>query len=394
MAVYYIFSAILALYLFGNSIYILVFAIAAKYKKPKQIPMSANKPDRELKFAIIIPAYRNDHVILETLPLNLAINYPKDKFRIIVAADGLQPDTIAQLSTYDADILDLHLIKSSKVKAIHHTEFLIRDKGYDYVVMLDIDNEMEKEYLQKLNSFLQPDMVVVQTHRTAKNLDTPFSVLDAMSEEVNNSVFRKGHSHLGLSAALIGSGVIMRSDYFTSHMMGWKAVGGFDKELELEIASLGLQVFYAEDIYVYDEKTRYIGELKMQRRRWLSAQIFYFRKNIFRSIKTFITNGNLNYLNKIIQLTLLPRIFLLGLFFILTMAQWLFYSKYLLLTAIGLCINIAAILIAMPKRFYKKEFIRSVVYLPFAFLIILLSLARLKGANRKFISTPHHSKQN
>lgn len=392
MGIAYLIALIVAFYLFANSLYVLIFAIASRLPQKSKSKHITPKTTF-LKFALIVPAFKNDHVILETLPRNLRINYPRDKFRIIVAGDALQNETIEKLSLYDADILDLHLIKSSKVKAIHNTDFLIQQGKFDYIILLDIDNELETDYLLKLNNFIQPEMQIIQTHRGAKNLDTPFSVLDAMSEEVNNSIFRKGHDRLGLSAALIGSGVVIRSDYFIQNMMGWKAVGGFDKELELEIASKNIRVRYAEDINVYDEKTRYIGELKMQRRRWISAQVFYFRTNIIRSLKRLIRNGNLNYLNKLIQLTLVPRIMLLGLFFLVFIFQWIFFPQYMMITFVGFLMNVAAIIIALPLKFWNIQYYRSIMYVPFAFIVIVLSMAKLKGANRKFISTPHHSKR-
>jgi hypothetical protein len=47
----------------------------------------------------------------------------------------------------------------------------------------------------------------VQGHRTAKNTNNSWAILDAISEEINNNIFRKGHRVLGLSSAIIGSGM-------------------------------------------------------------------------------------------------------------------------------------------------------------------------------------------
>jgi len=35
------------------------------------------------------------------------------------------------------------------------------------------------------------------------------ALLDGISEEINNNIFRKGHQTLGLSSALIGSGMAL-----------------------------------------------------------------------------------------------------------------------------------------------------------------------------------------
>jgi cellulose synthase/poly-beta-1,6-N-acetylglucosamine synthase-like glycosyltransferase len=89
---------------------------------------------------------------------------------------------------------------------LRHTYDLIKNGNFDYLIMLDIDNLLEPNYLSKLNNFIQEDQIVIQTHRVAKNLDTPYSILDAISEEVNNNIFRKGHRNIGMSAALIRFG--------------------------------------------------------------------------------------------------------------------------------------------------------------------------------------------
>ena len=44
--------------------------------------------------------------------------------------------------------------------------------------------------------------------------DTNTAVLDAVSEEINNSIFRKGHTRLGFSSGLSGSGMAFEYDLF------------------------------------------------------------------------------------------------------------------------------------------------------------------------------------
>lgn len=78
-------------------------------------------------------------------------------------------------------------------------------------------------------------MQVVQTHRVAKNLNTNMAYLDAISEEINNSIFRLGHVNLGMSAALIGSGMAFEYSLFYKAMMSNTSVGGFDRVLEMKL---------------------------------------------------------------------------------------------------------------------------------------------------------------
>jgi hypothetical protein len=51
-----------------------------------------------------------------------------------------------------------------------------------------------------------------------KNTNNSWAILDAISEEINNNIFRKGHRVLGLSSAIIGSGMAFRYNYFKTLM--------------------------------------------------------------------------------------------------------------------------------------------------------------------------------
>ena len=112
--------------------------------------------------------------------------------------------------------------------------------NYDVALILDADNVIPYTYLNDINDLYACSGVeIVQTHRVAKNLNSDMALLDAMSEEINNTIFRLGHAKLGMSAALIGSGMAFRYDLFRDTMANIKAVGGFDRELELTLLYQG-----------------------------------------------------------------------------------------------------------------------------------------------------------
>ena len=379
------------IYLLVNALYLFVFAVASKlkFKQEKSTESSTFK-----RFIIVVPAFKNDGVIMDSLKFNFRQYYPKDCYEIIVAGDKLEPYTIEELRKINPkpeNILDLQLDSSSKVKSLRHTYDLIKNGNFDYLIMLDIDNLLEPNYLVKLNNFIRKDQIVIQTHRVAKNLDTPYSILDAISEEVNNNIFRKGHRNVGMSAALIGSGVIFRIDYYLENLMKWKAVGGFDKEIEIELAQNNIRVHYAEDIIVFDEKTRYLDELKVQRTRWLSAQFFYLRTNIFMSFSILFKTGNINYIDKIIQYALLPRILMSGFLFLFFVLHLFAFKQLFWIAALNIVLNAITLALTIPSKFLNKKFFKSIIYLPITFYTLVVNLRKLKGANRRFIITPHHT---
>ena len=116
--------------------------------------------------------------------------------------------------------------------------------------------------------------------------------------------------------------------YFKKIMKSIKAIGGFDKELELQILKETRTIGYLEDAYVYDEKVQKAEVFSNQRRRWLSAQIHYFSKDFLNSVKHLIKYRNFDYFDKAIQFIQPPRIMLLGMLLIINAFSILFNPAF------------------------------------------------------------------
>ncbi|MFZ4796476.1 MAG: glycosyltransferase [Bacteroidia bacterium] len=384
--IFEIIFAFLVFFMTFNVFYLLFFSLCSLYNKKQ----NTTENPYQNKFAVLIVAFKNDQVILESAVENLNQTYPKDRHDIIIVGDHLQPETVVELEKLPLKVIAFDLPYSTKGNSIRKTEDLIINGDYDFIVLLDIDNVMETDYLRKLNNQINSEVQVIQTHRTAKNLDTHIAVLDAFSEEINNSIIRKGHVNIGLQTALIGSGIAFRKDFFVDEVLKIRAVGGFDKELELVMALKKTKTMYTPNIDVYDEKTRYIDDLSKQRTRWFSAQFFYLRKNLLKSLISLFTNSNINYFNKTLQLILMPKVLILGFAFLLPVLSFFFYKEYLLITIINFIAVVLAASLGLPRKYYKAEYFSAIKKLPIVFVTLLKSLTKLKGANRTFIATPHH----
>lgn len=84
----------------------------------------------------------------------------------------------------------------------------IAGDAYDIVVVMDADNITTSNFLSEMNRAYDFGLPAIQARRTGKNLNTDVAMLDAVSEEINNGIFRSGHNAVGLSASLSGSGGI------------------------------------------------------------------------------------------------------------------------------------------------------------------------------------------
>lgn len=235
-----IFDWLLYIWFAINILYLLVYSLASR-RRDLPLPPPAKEHKR---FAILIPAYREDAVIHECVHSCLEQDYPADCFDTVVISDRMQPETNASLAVLPVRLVEVHFEKSTKSKSLNAAMAAIGN-DYDIALVLDADNVIPYDYLSDINDlFANPEVEIVQTHRSAKNLNNDMALLDAISEEINNTIFRLGHAKLGLSAALIGSGMAFRYDLFRDTMADIKAVGGFDRELELTLLYRGKRFYY------------------------------------------------------------------------------------------------------------------------------------------------------
>ena len=270
---------------------------------------------------------------------------------------------------------------------------------YDVAFILDADNIMKPDVLKHINSAFENSYLAVQGHRTAKNLNASFAILDAMSEEINNNIFRKGHRVLGFSSALIGSGMGIEYSLFKKTMATVDSVGE-DKEVELKLLKQRYKIDYVDKAWIYDEKTSKSDVFINQRRRWMAAQLEYFRTEFFEGLKHLFLRGNFDYFDKVLQMVQPPRILLAGILTILTiftalltipvlsfLQTWFVPHFHYWLTLFIL--TSLALFFSIPTRFYNYKTFVALLKVPHGFILMILSLLRIKGATKKFIHTTH-----
>lgn len=374
----------LCFFLLGTSVlYLFVFALLSHIKR-KDIYPAAGKLHR---FVILYPAYKEDRVIENAISNFLEQDYPKSCYDVVVISDQMQDDTINRLKSMSVTLMEVHFQQSSKAKAMQYAMENLNKNTYDMVVIMDADNTVEPNFLHELNKAYHSGCLVIQAHRMAKNLNTDTAILDAVSEEINNSIFRKGHVRLGLSAALIGSGMAIDFQWFKKNIFKLQTAGE-DKELEALLLKENIFIEYLEHVNVYDEKTQKDSTFYNQRRRWLASQLFAIKNNIGK-LPGALFDGKFDYANKICQWMMLPRVLLLGFIGIISIIvllyQWTWAIKWFILELL-LVITLS---LAVPDYLVNEQFKKAVWKAPKLFLLMTLNLFRLRGVNKKFIHTEH-----
>ena len=377
----------------ANVMYVLFFALASHLPKKTHLPSAIS---HQPSFLVLIPAYHEDTVIINTVKSFLQQNYPKDLYQLCVISDHMEATTNEQLAALPITLLQPTFENSSKAKALQYAISSISHQPlaiYDFVVILDADNIVAIDFLSQLSQIAHPNMAI-QCHRTAKNANNDIAALDGLSEEINNSIFRRGHNRIGMSSALIGSGMCFDYDWFKTNVTNLNSAVE-DRELEALLMKQGIYIHYVENIHVMDEKVCNSKNFQRQRLRWMTGQVQALFQMLSYIPKAIIT-GNINYIDKTIQQALIPRSILLALIpllcvittastYIFHLPSSIFHLKWWCLF-IALCI---AIFLAIPKQMRRQSLFSKLIALPALVWKMLLNILKIDHKNKKFIHTIH-----
>ena len=391
----HIIDILLWLLLAASTVYILFFALVSTLWKKRVSRLTryltgqalAMRKKEHFSYLILYPAYNEDRVIVNSVQKFLAQYYPYSCFHVAVISDHMQPETNQKLSELPITLLQPIFEKSSKAKAMQYAMDQIKD-DYDFIVILDADNVVEPHFLEQLNTECAKGYKAIQCHRCAKNSDNDVAVLDGVSEEINNTIFRKAHNRIGLSSALIGSGMCFDYQWFKENVYKLTTAGE-DRELEALLLQQKVYIQYEPDIHVFDEKVSNKDNFQKQRLRWMTAQI----QSLFRMLpyipKAIIT-VNLDFIDKTIQQALIPRSMLVVLTFAMSLLMTIVSRSWCVkwwCLFMAVCI---ALYIATPKQLRRHSVFGKILSLPTLVWKMILNILKIDRKNTEFIHTEHN----
>ena len=405
--VIHIIDIVLWIIMASSVLYVAFYALVSLFpsRTSKHHP-SALSPHPS-SFLILFPAYKEDTVIVHSVRQFLEQSYPKDLYEVVVISDHMQEKTNELLRQLAITLLTPQFEKSSKAKAMQYAIKEINgqsseDNGqsstvngqwstvngqFDYVVILDADNVVLPDFLEQVNVSCQQGYRAIQCHRCAKNCDNDVAVLDGVSEEINNTIFRKAHNTIGLSSALIGSGMCFTFEWFKQHVDLLNSAVE-DRELESLLLQEKIFIKFEEDIHVFDEKVSNHENFERQRLRWLNGQLqslLIMLPNIPHAIATI----NINYIDKAIQQALIPRSILLvmiPLFSLIMLCLAPVWSLKWWILFLVLCLSLY---IAIPRQMRNSTVFGKLSSFPTLATKMLKNLLHLNKNNKEFLHTSH-----
>ena len=369
-------DAILFLLLAIPVVYLFIYALTSlkKYKNPYP---PANKSHR---FLVLFVVLRNGKEVIESINHFLDTQiYPREKYDIAVAATQLPEDDLVALLQMPVNIVVPDKEYCTKIYAIQQVMERYSPQEYDAITIFNSDNKVVPNALQLFNNAYYSGCDAIQAHRMTENLTSSVAVLSAASEEINNHLFRKAHTTLGFSSALIGSGMMFDFEMF--HRLTPRLTGSdLTKAMEMELLRENIYTEYMEEVVCYCKKTEDTSGYSKERQRWLKAQYKSFLIAITQFPFAFL-QGKWDLCEKLFQWLMPSRLLLIAYIVLcalaMTMLDWTLCLKWYVL----LGILFLSYLLALPEGEINHRFRKAFWTLPL--LIFTSAFSHFKHTSRK-----------
>ena len=159
--------------------------------------------------------------------------------------------------------------------------------------------------------------------------------------------------------------------------------------LEAMLMKEKVYIKFENDIPVFDEKVSNSDNFQRQRLRWMTGQVQTLLLMLPYIPKAIVT-GNVNYIDKTIQQTLIPRSMLL----VITLAMALLLSACVSVWCLKWWILFGllsiSLFIAMPSALRSRAVFSRLTYLPRLVWRMITNLFKIDHKNKDFLHTTHN----
>lgn len=343
-------------------LYLAFFAFTSMFARHSETP----KAKSQNRFIILIPSHKSGKSVEMTVNSILGQTYPQRMFDVTVIADHEDEITMFHLAQQPITLLTPTFGKSNRTKSLQLAiNNLPQFKIYDAVIILDAGDVVEPEFLELMNdAYEAAGTRAIQAHKVSFNRDTVSARLSAIFEEINNSIFRRGHITIGLSSSLSSAGVAYEFEWFKKNLM--KVRTNFeDRELEGMLVHQQCFIDYFDYIHIYNERKRDATEFNRQRGQWIIDQYRALFKNI-RYLPSAIINQQYDWMDKIIQWMLIPRSIMFAIVLVMDITLPFIYLTMAIKWWIVTVIWGLALAIATPNELVDKNWDKDFISLPMA----------------------------
>lgn len=225
---------------------------------------------------VVVPAHNEATGIAATLDSLMRLDYPSDRFRVVVVADNCTDDTAAIAVRSGATVLVREDgARRGKGWALRFAfDWLLRESGlaWDVLVVIDADSRVSPNLLNAIAARVAAGERAVQaTYLPTPGAPDPTTVITDVAFTAFHRIRSTGRERLGLSAGLRGNGMA-----FTRELLASVPHDAFSRTEDLEFGVLlgvhGVRVSYAGDAVVQGEMPTRTDVVARQRERWIGGR--------------------------------------------------------------------------------------------------------------------------
>jgi cellulose synthase/poly-beta-1,6-N-acetylglucosamine synthase-like glycosyltransferase len=251
--------------------------------------LRAPKPSsRRLRFDIVVPAHDEAAVIERTVASLLAIEWPRDAFRVLVVADNCTDATAPLARAAGAEVIERsNLARRGKGYALEYGFEASDRRGWaDAVVVVDADTVVSANLLEAFAAHIECGAQAVQAHYGVLNpQDSWRTRLLAIAFAAFHTVRSRARERLGLSCGIRGNGWCV-----TRWLLRTVPYRAFslteDLEYGIDLGLIGYRVHYAGEARVESEMVTSERIARSQRRRWEDGRFALLRSRIGPLLRT------------------------------------------------------------------------------------------------------------
>jgi cellulose synthase/poly-beta-1,6-N-acetylglucosamine synthase-like glycosyltransferase len=230
-----------------------------------------NKTDNLPSFSVIIPAKNEGKVIGRLLTSLTKINYPKDKYEVIVVVDGSKDDTFdvaTKFSMENKNFKTLQQTKSTgKPSALNYG---LKHAKNELIAFFDADNVPSNDALRNVAKYFDDQKVAAVQGRTMsinsrENMLTQFI---SYEEAVWCEAYLRGKDCLGLFVHLKGSCQFIRKNVLEKLTGFDEHILSEDMEFSAKLTEHKYVIRYGGDVLAWQESPSKLKTLFKQRTRW------------------------------------------------------------------------------------------------------------------------------
>lgn len=281
---------------------------------PQVQTSTAAASSEQIRFAIAIAAHNEAEVIGNTVKQLQHMDYPPELFDVHVVADYCNDETVVVARAAGAQVYERE--SGPRGRKGYALDWLLQrlltdPRHYDAITIFDADSLVDVQFLSAMALKLTAGSPVVQGQHIIQHPEQRlFNALAHADMRLNNHIRNRAKENLGLSARLMGDAMAFRREIL--ERFPWQGVQSLteDRAYGLYLITQGVRIHYAPAAISYGQGAGQWRDATPQRLRWYSGAFDLQHRYLLALGRLAWRHGNLDALDKFLELALPPYSFL------------------------------------------------------------------------------------